>query len=79
MVDHLNRAGQHRQGNSVMSGNTRNNQYNEKFNTALQWMWGDGFLSPSGPEEVASMLEGVDLGGVQSLPLGVASGLLAYC
>ena len=52
-----------------MSGNTRNSQYNEKFNTALQWMWGDGFLSPSGPEEVASMLEGVDLGGVQFLTL----------
>ena len=49
-----------------MSGNTRNSQYNENFNTALQWMWGDGFLSPGGPEEVASMLEGIDLGGAFS-------------
>ena len=57
-----------------MSGNTRNSQYNEKFNTALQWMWGDGFLSPGGPEEVASMLEGVDLGGRSVLDVGSGLG-----
>ena len=31
-------------------------QYNDKFNEALQWMWGDGYLAPGGPEEVAEML-----------------------
>ena len=61
-------------GNRIMSGNTRNSQYNEKFNTALQWMWGDGFLSPGGPEEVASMLEGVDLGGRSVLDVGSGLG-----
>ena len=65
---------QHRQGNSIVSGNTRSRQYNEKFNTALQWMWGDGFLSPGGPEEVASILEGVDLRGRAVLDVGSGLG-----
>ena len=28
-------------------------QYTDQFNTALQWMWGDGYLAPGGPEEIA--------------------------
>ena len=31
-------------------------EYNDDIITALQWMWGDGFLSPGGPEEVAANL-----------------------
>ena len=49
-------------------------QYNEKFIIALQWMWGDGFLSPGGPEEVASMLEDVDLRGCSVLDVGSGLG-----
>ena len=37
-------------------------------------MWGDGFLSPGGPEEVASMLEGVDLRGCSVLDVGSGLG-----
>jgi hypothetical protein len=31
------------------------------FTDALQFMWGDGLLSPGGPEEVAEMLQGHDI------------------
>ena len=59
-----------------MSDNTQSGQYNEKFNTALQWMWGDGFLSPGGPEEVETMLEGIDLGGRSVLDVGSGLGAI---
>jgi len=29
-----------------MSDSNRHYEYNEDFITALQWMWGDGYLSP---------------------------------
>ena len=31
-------------------------QYAKDFTDALQFMWGEGFLSPGGPEEVAEMV-----------------------
>ena len=38
-------------------------QYTDQFNTALQWMWGDGYLAPGGPEEIAEMLKGLSIKG----------------
>ena len=38
-------------------------EYDEGMQTLLQIVWGDGFLSPGGPEEVARMLEGSDIRG----------------
>ena len=32
--------------------------YPDSFINALQAIWGDGFLSPGGPEEIAAMLDG---------------------
>lgn len=39
----------------------------------MQFMWGEGFLSPGGPEEVAEMVAGIDLTGKRVLD--VCSGL----
>ncbi|NMM45533.1 class I SAM-dependent methyltransferase [Rhodospirillaceae bacterium KN72] len=48
--------------------------YPESFITALQAIWGDGFLSPGGPAEVATMLTGVDLSGLSVLDIGCGVG-----
>lgn len=48
-------------------------QYAKAFTDALQFMWGKGFLSPGGPEEVAEMVRGIDLRG--KLVLDIGSGL----
>ncbi|MGI9597342.1 MAG: class I SAM-dependent methyltransferase [Acidimicrobiales bacterium] len=49
-------------------------QYNQTFNKALQHLWGDGFLSPGGPVEVAAMLDGVDVDGRDVLDVGSGLG-----
>ncbi|MBS0393090.1 MAG: methyltransferase domain-containing protein [Proteobacteria bacterium] len=40
----------------------------------LQLLWGDGFLSPGGPEEVARVLEGCDISGCDVLDIGAGLG-----
>ncbi|SHG91442.1 Ubiquinone/menaquinone biosynthesis C-methylase UbiE [Cognatiyoonia sediminum] len=40
----------------------------------LEEIWGDGFLSPGGPDEVARVLTGVDLAGGHVLDIGSGSG-----
>ena len=49
-------------------------QYAKDFTDALQFMWGDGFLSPGGPEEVAEMVAGLDLTGKRVLDVGSGLG-----
>ena len=49
-------------------------QYSKAFTDALQFMWGDGFLSPGGPAEVAEMLEGHDIAGKRLLDIGSGLG-----
>ncbi len=44
---------------------------------ALQHLWGDGFLSPGGPAEVATMLEGLDVTGLRVLDVGSGLGACA--
>ena len=46
-------------------------QYAKDFTDALQFMWGEGFLSPGGPEEVAEMVAGIGLTGKR---LAIAKG-----
>ena len=48
-------------------------QYAKAFSDALQFIWGKGFLSPGGPEEVREMLAGHDL--CDSTVLDIGSGL----
>ena len=40
----------------------------------LEELWGDGYLSPGGPEEVARILGGIDLAGRTVLDIGSGSG-----
>ncbi len=51
-------------------------EYTESFIAALQWMWGDGYLSPGGPEEVAALLHGIDLTGRDVLDIGCGLGAI---
>ena len=48
--------------------------YPDSFINALQAIWGDGFLSPGGPEEIAAMLDGNDLTGLSVLDIGCGVG-----
>ena len=57
-----------------MPDRERKSQYTENVNAALQWMWGDGYLSPGGAEEVAAMLRGVDVRGRRVLEIGSGLG-----
>ena len=49
-------------------------QYSKQFIDALQFMWGKGFLSPGGPEEVEDMLRGHDISGKRVLDIGSGLG-----
>jgi phosphoethanolamine N-methyltransferase len=40
----------------------------------LESLWGDGYLSPGGPGEVARLLEGIDLSGRDVLDIGSGTG-----
>lgn len=49
-------------------------EYDESLQALLQLVWGDGFLSPGGPEEIARILEGTDLHGRRVLDIGCGLG-----
>jgi ubiquinone/menaquinone biosynthesis C-methylase UbiE len=49
-------------------------EYTAEFITKLQIAFGKGFLSPGGVEEVAKIVEGIDLNGKEVLDIGVGIG-----
>ncbi len=49
-------------------------EYGADLVALLELVWGDGFLSPGGPAEVARILEGVDLTGLRVLDIGCGIG-----
>ena len=49
-------------------------QYPDHFTKRLHIIWGDGFLSPGGPEEVSEILKNVDLDGRTVLDIGFGTG-----
>jgi len=51
-------------------------EYDEAMQTLLQLVWGDGFLSPGGAEEVERLLEGSDISGCQVLDIGCGLGAI---
>lgn len=53
---------------------THHDEYDDTFVAGLEWMWGEGFLSPGGPEEVAEILTRVDVRGKQVLDIGCGVG-----
>jgi phosphoethanolamine N-methyltransferase len=48
--------------------------YDESMIAFLGELWGDGYMSPGGPEEVARVLEGIDLAGKTVLDIGCGAG-----
>lgn len=48
--------------------------YDEGIIRFLGELWGEGFLSPGGPAEIARVLEGLDLGGKRVLDIGCGAG-----
>src|SRR5262245_56759306 len=48
--------------------------YDEHVIAFIEEMWGDGYLSPGGPDEVARVLDGIDLAGRSVLDIGCGSG-----
>ncbi len=41
-------------------------EYTDDFAAALELMWGQGFMSPGGPEEVGLIVQGLDLQGKET-------------
>jgi phosphoethanolamine N-methyltransferase len=50
------------------------NEYTDDFVAKLELLWGEGFLSPGGPEETARILEGTDLSGKDVMDIGCGIG-----
>jgi SAM-dependent methyltransferase len=51
-------------------------EYDDEMLTLLQIIWGDGFLSPGGGEEIMRLLEGSDITGCQVLDIGCGLGAI---
>lgn len=49
-------------------------EYDDRMLTLLQIIWGDGFLSPGGPQAVRAIVAGLDLGGRRVLDIGCGLG-----
>jgi len=51
--------------------------YDDKHIDFLEELWGEGFLSPGGAEEVKRVLQGVDIAGKRVMDIGCGSGAIA--
>ena len=51
--------------------------YDDRHIALLEALWGDGYLSPGGAEEVARVIEGVHVRGARVLDIGSGSGAIA--
>jgi len=49
-------------------------EYDDDFVAGLEWIWGDGFMSPGGAEEVARIVGGNDLTAKTVLDIGCGVG-----
>jgi len=49
-------------------------EYDARMLTMLQLIWGDGFLSPGGPQAVRDIVAGIDLDGMKILDIGCGLG-----
>jgi SAM-dependent methyltransferase len=57
-----------------MSGVENEELYHDKMIGMLETVWGDGWLSPGGAEEVGRLLDGLDLRGKSVLDIGCGAG-----
>ncbi|MEQ9675065.1 MAG: methyltransferase domain-containing protein, partial [Roseovarius indicus] len=53
---------------------TDDDLYDNQTISFLEEKWGEGFLSPGGPDEVRRVLHGVDVSGKRALDIGCGSG-----
>jgi phosphoethanolamine N-methyltransferase len=53
--------------------------YHDKLIRFLEGLWGEGFLSPGGPAEVARILGGQPLDGLSVLDIGCGAGGVSLC
>ncbi len=51
-------------------------EYDDALQALLQLLWGDGFLSPGGAEEIRRLLAGSDIRGCNVLDIGAALGVV---
>ena len=51
--------------------------YDDRHIAFLEALWGEGYLSPGGPDEVARVLDGLELTGARVLDIGCGSGAIA--
>ena len=51
-------------------------EYDEAMQALLQLVWGDGFLSPGGAEEIDRLLKGSDISGCRVLDIGCGLGAI---
>ncbi len=61
-------------GKQAPGGAHEEYEYGDDLVGSLEVIWGEGFLSPGGPEEVARLLEGSDLSGKRVLDIGCGVG-----
>ena len=58
----------------LMSADEHHDEYGETFVAGLEWMWGEGFLSPGGEAEVARIIAGAPIEGARVLDVGCGLG-----
>ena len=59
-----------------MSGGDHHQEYGDTFVAGLEWMWGEGFLSPGGADEVARIVAGAPIEGARVLDVGCGLGAI---
>ena len=61
-------------------GNSENGElYHPQLIAMLERVWGEGWLSPGGPEEVARLLRGMDIRGKSVVDIGCGGGGVDLC
>jgi phosphoethanolamine N-methyltransferase len=55
-------------------GDVTHEEYDGRMLTLLQMIWGEGYLSPGGPQAVRDIVAGIDLGGKNVLDIGCGLG-----
>lgn len=61
---------------SKIGGLSEPGEYDDSMLALLQILWGDGFLSPGGSEEIARLLEGSSIAGCRVLDIGCGLGAI---
>ena len=55
-------------------GDNKTLHYDDDHIAFLEALWGDGYMSPGGPEEVVRLLDGINMSGLTCLDIGCGAG-----